>query len=130
MRPMEQGEVGVSFFPNGIRDILPESDFTLVDRSFQPGDICKRSIDDVHSGVVTRVNVKARLAHSISGEPVDGWKSVDRFEKSTTAEVGDYVLYDDWVGQVCGSYFCLNTHINFFTGDRGMGQFPDSKPAL
>jgi ubiquitin-conjugating enzyme E2 O len=97
---MHQGEVGVSFFPNGVRDILPESSFTLVDRSFQAGDLCKRSIDDVRSGVVTRVDVKARLAHAISDVPVEGWKSIDQFEKSTTAEVGDYVLCDDWVGQV------------------------------
>jgi ubiquitin-conjugating enzyme E2 O len=97
---MQQGEVGVSFFHNGIRDILPESSFTLVDRSFQLGDLCKRSIDDVHSGVVTSVDVKARLVHAISGEPVEEWKSVDQFQKSTTAEIGDYVLCDDWVGQV------------------------------
>lgn len=101
MRQLQQGEVGVSFFPNGVRDILPESNFTLVDRSFQPGDLCKRSIDDLRSGVVTRVDVKARLAHAISDEPVEGWKSVDQFEKSTMVEVGDYVLSDDWVGQVC-----------------------------
>jgi ubiquitin-conjugating enzyme E2 O len=100
MRQLQQGEVGVSFFPNGVRDILPESNFVLVDRSFQPGDLCKRSIDDVHSGVVTSVEVKARLAHAISDEPVEGWKSVDQFERSTMAEVGDYVLCDDWVGQV------------------------------
>lgn len=101
MRPMQQGEVGVSFFPNGHRDILPESTFNLVDRSFQPGDLCKRSIDDVCSGVVTGVDIKARLEHAISGECVEGWRGLNEVKKSTTAEIGDYVLCDDWVGQVC-----------------------------
>lgn len=100
MRPLLQGEVGVSFLRSSVRDILPESSFTLVDRSFQLGDLCKRSIDDVCSGVVTRVDVKAKLAHAISDEPIEQWKSVDQLEKSTTAEVGDYVICDDWVGQV------------------------------
>lgn len=101
MRQLQQGEVGVSFFPNGARDILPESNFILVDRSFQPGDLCKRSIEDVRSGVVTSVDTTARLAHAISDEPIEGWKGLHEFKKSATAEIGDYVLCDDWVGQVC-----------------------------
>lgn len=100
MRPLQHGEVGVSFFPNGAREILPESNFVLIDRSFQPGDLCKRSIDDVRSGVVTGVDIKARLVHAISGEPIEGWRSLHEFKKSTTTEIGDYVLCDDWVGQV------------------------------
>lgn len=106
MRPMQQGEVGVSFLPSGLRDILPESEFTLVDRSFQPGDLCKRSIDDVRSGVVTGVDVQAKLAHAVSDEPVEGWKSIHDLKRSDTAEIGDYVLCDDWVGQVCTSFVC------------------------
>lgn len=97
---MQQGEVGVSFIPSGTRDILPEAEFTLVDRSFQPGDLCKRSIEDVRSGVVTSVDVQAKLVHAISEEPVEGWKSVQDLKRSNTAEIGDYVLCDDWVGQV------------------------------
>ena len=60
LRPLEYGEVGVSFYPtNGgpdhhHREILPEAKLTLVDRMYQPGDFLKRSIDDVRSGVVTR----------------------------------------------------------------------------
>lgn len=103
LRPLKQGEVGVSFFPDGIRDILPESTFSLVDRNFQPGDLCKRSIDDVSSGIITSVETKVRLAHAITGEHIDGWKGLEDLVKSTTAEIQDYVLYDDWVGQVCGS---------------------------
>ncbi|KAI9513052.1 hypothetical protein F5148DRAFT_463736 [Russula earlei] len=100
MRPLEKGEVGVSFFPNGIREILPESEFTLVDRMFQPGDLCKRSIDDVRSGVITSVDVKGRLEHAISGEPVPDWKSMNDIETPADVDIGDYVAYDNWIGQV------------------------------
>jgi ubiquitin-conjugating enzyme E2 O len=100
MRPLKRGEVGISFFPSGHREILPESDFILVDRSFQPGDVCKRSIDDVRSGVVTAVQVKGVLEHAINGSPVEGWKGTEDLEMRQEAEVGDYVAYDDWIGQV------------------------------
>ena len=100
MRPLEKGEVGVSFFPNGIREILPESEFTLVDRMFQPGDLCKRSIDDVRSGVILSVDVKGRLEHAISGEPVPDWKSMNDIEIPADVDIGDYVAYDNWIGQV------------------------------
>lgn len=100
MRPLERGEVGVSFFPNGIREILPESEFTLVDRLFQPGDLCKRSIDDVRSGVITSVDVKGRLEHAISGEPVPNWKSMNDIEIPADVDIGDYVAHDNWIGQV------------------------------
>ena len=100
MRPLEKGEVGVSFFPNGIREILPESEFTLVDRMFQPGDLCKRSIDNVRSGVITSVDVKGRLEHAISGEPVLDWKSMNDIETPADVDIGDYVAYDNWIGQV------------------------------
>ncbi|TFY81129.1 hypothetical protein EWM64_g2884 [Hericium alpestre] len=100
MRPLERGEVGVSFFPSSIREILPEAEFTLVDRMFQPGDLCKRSIDDVRSGVVTSVDVKGQVAHAISGEPVEGWKGMGDVESPADVGVGDYVAYDHWIGQV------------------------------
>ncbi|KAI0307690.1 hypothetical protein B0F90DRAFT_1807124 [Multifurca ochricompacta] len=100
MRPLERGEVGVSFFPNGVREILPESEFTLVDRMFQPGDLCKRSIDDVRSGVITSVDVKGRLEHAISGEPVPDWKGMNDIETPADVDIGDYVAYDNWIGQL------------------------------
>ncbi|KAG6832272.1 hypothetical protein H0H92_003505 [Tricholoma furcatifolium] len=101
MRPLRPGEVGVSFLADGgEREILPESELKLVDRSIQPGDFCKRTIDDVQSGVITNVHVKGRLEHVISGEPVDGWKTLDELETRLDAEVGDYMAYDDWIGQV------------------------------
>jgi ubiquitin-conjugating enzyme E2 O len=101
MRPLTRGEVGLSFFPSGNRCILPESDFRLVDRSFHPGDLCKRSIDSVQSGVVTGIEVLARLEHAISGAPVEEWKRMTDIRHREQAEVGDYVIYNDWVGQVC-----------------------------
>ncbi|KAG6818066.1 hypothetical protein H0H87_009221 [Tephrocybe sp. NHM501043] len=101
MRPLRPGEVGVSFLADGgEREILPEADLRLVDRTIQTGDFCKRTIDDVQSGVVTNVHVKGRLEHVISGEPVDGWKTLDDLETTLDAEIGDYVVYDDWIGQV------------------------------
>ena len=48
-----QGEVGVSYFPRPIREIIEEDKLTLVDRMYQPGDLLKRSVDDVRSGIVT-----------------------------------------------------------------------------
>lgn len=101
MRPLQYGEVGVSFLNNGGgREILPESELTLIDRHLQPGDYCKRTIDDVRSGVITTVKVKGRLEHVISRERIDGWWTVDDINDIMDAEIGDYVTYDDWIGQV------------------------------
>ena len=100
LRPLDRGEVGVSFFPQGHREILKEADLDLLDRAFQPGDLCKRSIDDVRSGVVTHVDVQCRLEHAISGEQVPGWKTMNEICSTLECELGDYVAYNDWIGQV------------------------------
>ncbi|KAF8807738.1 hypothetical protein BYT27DRAFT_7338382 [Phlegmacium glaucopus] len=101
MRPLVYGEVGVTFISHGsLRQILPESDLRLVDRTLQPGDYCKRSVDDVRSGVVTNATVKGHLAHAISAVPVDGWHFVNDLEDKREADIGDYVTYDDWIGQI------------------------------
>ncbi|KAI6047747.1 hypothetical protein EDC04DRAFT_2863935 [Pisolithus marmoratus] len=100
MRPLKRGEVGVSFFPGGVREIVSEADYTLVDRTFQTGDYCKRSIDDVCSGVVVSTEVQAKLVHAITDEPVEGWKDVKDLRHSTSINGGDYVVYDDWIGQL------------------------------
>lgn len=102
MRPLAYGEVGVTFISHGsLRQILPESDLRLVDRTLQPGDYCKRSVDDVRSGVVTNATVKGRLVHAISAAPVEGWRTVDDLEDKKDADIGDYIVYGDWIGQVC-----------------------------
>ncbi|KAG1749838.1 uncharacterized protein EDB91DRAFT_1109926 [Suillus paluster] len=100
MRSLDRGEIGVSFFPGGVRDIVPESDYELVDRTFQSGDYCKRSVDDVRSGVVTSIEAQARLVHAISGEKVQDWRDVKEVRRATDVDGGDYVIYDDWIGQV------------------------------
>ncbi|KAI0650395.1 hypothetical protein C8Q79DRAFT_902140 [Trametes meyenii] len=100
MRPLVQGEVGVSYFPRPVREIVPEDVLELVDRLYQPGDLLKRSVDDVRSGVVTSTHVKARLEHAVSGHPLPEWKSMDEVESAVEIDMGEYVIYNDWVGQV------------------------------
>ncbi|KAG1730799.1 hypothetical protein EDD22DRAFT_982603 [Suillus occidentalis] len=100
MRSLDRGEIGVSFFPGGVRDIVPESNYELVDRTFQSGDYCKRSVDDVRSGVVTSIEAQARLVHAISGEQVEGWRDIKEVRRATDVDGGDFVIYDDWIGQL------------------------------
>ena len=100
MRPLKRGEVGVSYFPSQHRAILPESDFELIDRMFRYGDLVKRSIDDVHSGVVTSVEVECRVEHVISKGKVDAWVRSSDIDWSADVTIGDYVIYEDWIGIV------------------------------
>ncbi|KAF9076116.1 hypothetical protein BDP27DRAFT_1313919 [Rhodocollybia butyracea] len=105
MRPLNRGEVGVSFvLQTDKREIIPESDLILLDRTLQPGDYVKRNVDDVQSGVVLNVRVKGRLEHAISGEPVEGWKTSEDLDMDRQADIGDYVVYEDWVGQIIELY--------------------------
>jgi hypothetical protein len=120
MRQLQPGEVGVSFLDGAERNILPESDLRLIDRTIPPGDFCKRSIDDVRSGVVINTRVKGRLEHAISGEPVEGWKTLEDLESRADAEIGDYVVYDDWIGQVCALSYCPKHTLIAGPGDGGM----------
>ncbi|PPQ62994.1 hypothetical protein CVT24_006100 [Panaeolus cyanescens] len=102
MRPLAYGEVGVTFMSHlQKREILLESELRLVDRTLQPGDYCKKSIDDVRAGVVTNISVKGRIQHALSNEPMPvKWVTLSDLEDRGDAEIGDYVVYDDWVGQV------------------------------
>lgn len=90
----------MAFLGGNGREIIPEADLRLIDRTMQPGDICKRSIDDVRSAVITKVRVEARVEHAVSGEPVDGWWTSEHLEHSGDPDVGEYVVMDDWIGQV------------------------------
>lgn len=92
--------MGVSLFPNHQRNILPESEFSLVDRLFEPGNLCKRSVDDMQSGIVATVDVKFKVQHAISEAHVDEWKTSDDLDWASDLSVGDYVAFNDWVGQV------------------------------
>jgi ubiquitin-conjugating enzyme E2 O len=101
MRPLQHGEVGVSFLTNGgEREILLEPALRLVDRTLNAGDFCKRNIDDVCSGVVTNLHVRGRVEHAITGEQVEGWWTMDDLWHKADADIGDHAIYDDWIGQV------------------------------
>ncbi|KAI5120830.1 hypothetical protein M0805_007017 [Coniferiporia weirii] len=104
LRPLKRGEVGVSFYPNNLREILPESDFKLIDRPMQAGDICKRRFEDVQSAVVTNVDVKFKVSHAVSGHRLDEWKTVNDVKEFDDIAVGDFVAYNDWIGQVQGFF--------------------------
>ncbi|KAF9244552.1 hypothetical protein BU15DRAFT_85946 [Melanogaster broomeanus] len=94
MRPLDRGEVGVSFLPGGLREIVPEAEYELVDRTFQAGDYCKRALGRLGT------EVQAKLVHAISGEPLEGWKDIKDLSHAANVNAGDYVVYDDWVGQL------------------------------
>ncbi|OAX44402.1 hypothetical protein K503DRAFT_765021 [Rhizopogon vinicolor AM-OR11-026] len=142
MRPLNRGEIGVSFFPGGVRDIVLESDYELVDRSFQPGDYCKRSIDDLRSGVVTSIDAQARLVHAISTRDVEGLRNFKELRRATDVDAGDYVIYDDWVGQVIEVFDELlvsasgtvvrlpEINSRLTIGDRGADILPDPMAVL
>lgn len=113
LRPLEHGEVGVTFWsPNGAPEIVHENELRLLDRAFQLGDYCKRSFDDLQSGVIINVKVKSRFEHAISHEEVPGWFTTQDLKEKTDGEIGDYVSYDDWIGQVSSSdeFFSNNSH--------------------
>lgn len=46
------------------------------------------------------IEVKGRLEHAITGAEIPGWKSKDDVECYIDVDMGDYVVYNDWVGQV------------------------------
>jgi hypothetical protein len=101
-RPLKSGEFGVSFLADRLqRDIKPDNELRLVDRTLRTGDLCKRTIDDLRSGVVLNARVKGRIAHTISGQEISGWKTRADLVQSYQPELGEYVTYNDWIGQVC-----------------------------
>ncbi|KAL4069739.1 hypothetical protein V8B97DRAFT_2008249 [Scleroderma yunnanense] len=133
MRPLKRGEVGISFFPNSAREIVSEADYTLVDRTFQAGDYCKRSINDVRSGVVVSSEVQAKLVHAISGESIQGWKNVKDLRHAASVNGGDYVIYDDWlfdelVVSASGTLIRLpEISSRLSVGDKGLDILPDPR---
>ncbi|KAH7106773.1 hypothetical protein BKA62DRAFT_631682 [Auriculariales sp. MPI-PUGE-AT-0066] len=100
LRPLKRGEIGVSHLPTGKREIVLEPDFVIVDRSFHVGDVCKRSVNDVRSGIVLRSEVSARLAHAITGVALKDPVPSNKLRPSVDYFVGDFVLCDNWVGQI------------------------------
>lgn len=117
---MKPDEIGVSFFPSQDREISPESKFKLIDRPFQTGDVCKRHIEDVQSGVVKSVDVRFKAAHVISNEKVKDWLTKDDIEDVDEVTIGSIVIYGDWVGQVRCMQCRLGVHVtNCMLGARG-----------
>ncbi|GJJ10039.1 hypothetical protein Clacol_004265 [Clathrus columnatus] len=100
LRPLSPGEIVVSFFPTHWRDIVLESDFDLVDRNFQIGDVCKKDIQAVESGVIVASEVQAKVSHVITHVPLEGWFESQRFETANDIFIGDFVVLDDWIGQI------------------------------
>ncbi|CAE6520035.1 unnamed protein product [Rhizoctonia solani] len=98
--PLKKGEFGITDIEHRTRHIVPESEYELVDRTFRVGDVCKRGIDDVASAVVLNTRCELRLKHAISGEPVEGWVPGNEVENKPSVMLGDYVVCNDWVGQV------------------------------
>lgn len=81
-------------------EIVEEQEFHLVDRALQQGDIVKRNVHDLQSGVVSDTKVEVKVEHAVSQIEYGTWVSSEEFEPSTDIFLGDYVVYDDWVGQV------------------------------
>ena len=100
MRNLKPGEVGVAYYPLGKREICSEDEFELLDRTFRPGSVCKRLQDGTMSGIVLNTHVDVRVQHAITHELLDGWLPLDETNPGHELEIGDHVIYDDWVGQV------------------------------
>ena len=101
MRNLNPGEVGVAYYPMGRREICSEDEFELLDRTFRPGSVCKHFQEDTMSGIVLSTDVRVRLQHAITHELLDRWVSLNETNPGHELEVGDHIIYDDWVGQVC-----------------------------
>lgn len=78
---------------------MPESEFKLIDRPLQKGDICKRSYDDVQSAVVTDVQTRFKVSHAVTSTVLDDWKTMDDVKDFDDIGVGDFVEYNGWIGQ-------------------------------
>lgn len=82
--------------------IIPESELVLRDRDFVRGDVVKRSLDQVESGVIMQVSTEVRLVNSITGEVVgeSQWIPMKKLASSLPLEPGDKVVYNNWLGTI------------------------------
>lgn len=69
---------------------------------FQPGDVCKRDLQSVKAGVIIACETEAKLEHAVTGVPLPGWHHSSELEPANDIFAGDFVVLDDWVGQVSG----------------------------
>ena len=79
-----------------------ESELVLKDRDFVKGDVIKRSLDQVESGVVMQVTTEVQLENCITGQVVaDGqWVPMKKLASSLAMEPGDKVVYNNWLGTI------------------------------
>ena len=74
--------------------------------------------------------MKGRLEHAISGEAVAEWKTMDEIEVAVDIDMGDYVVHNDWVGQV-RAHDIANCRgmieLVLFVGRRGTSTLPDHR---
>ncbi len=66
----------------------------------QRGDLVKRTVHDVTSGVVTGASVEVQVEHAVGMDQYSGWIASEDLENAMDLYIGDFVIYDDWVGQV------------------------------
>ncbi len=83
-----------------ILQIVPESTLKLRQRDFMIGDIVKRSLMNVESGVVTGTSHDVRLTKLITGEILPNWVPFDKLKSSLILDLKDKVVYDEWLGSV------------------------------
>ena len=92
-----------------------------MERFFHVGDTCKRSFEDVMSGIILSHNAQVKLRHAISDlQPRHEWIDEDLLTFASDVNIGgnaqfrarsmlietnnfsltDFVVYNDWLGQV------------------------------
>ncbi|CDZ96814.1 Ubiquitin-conjugating enzyme [Phaffia rhodozyma] len=82
------------------RRVVSQDTVVLEDRSLSCGDAVKRSWSETESGQIMEVEVMSRLRHVLTGEPVEGWVSSTELVGALAVEVGDRVIYNDWLGVI------------------------------
>lgn len=121
MRNLKPGEVGVAYYPLGKREICPEDDFELLDRTFRPGSVCKRLQEDTMSGIVLKTHVNVRVQHAITHQLLDRWVPLNETNPGHELEIGDHVINNDWVGQIIE----LFDEVIVQTSNGDIRRFPD-----
>ena len=84
----------------GALSIVPESSLSLRQRNFLVGDVVKRSLLHVESGIVIDSEHEVRLTKLIVGDILPGWIPFDKLKSSLILEVKDKVIYDEWFGTI------------------------------
>lgn len=53
------------------------------------------------SGIVLNADVQVRLQHAITHQVLNRWVPLSETNPGHELEIGDHIIHDDWVGQVC-----------------------------